>query len=316
MAPGLRAAVASAQVALELTRDGLARRLRQLRGVAGLLQRLHVLGDLAVLGGQLVHADLPGTRVLGQLAQRDAHVDQVLQAVEQRQGGLRVGRLRHVVRHRRPQRHGRYARVRARLLEDADDPGGTLVLRLLQVHPLRQVRVRGGAADRHRTCVRGVTEQRAQDHHQLDAQLVGEAQQFVAERAPAHGRFDAPDEHQVTRLLAADPDHREARRRPCDLSHSGVHPHRGPVDLEVVVVLGVQGREDLALPLLVQVRDRGGGGVAGVVPALERGHHHWVDQLGNPLQLDHPAPPSDPSSRTPQPYGVRRGRPQPPCTGE
>src|SRR5690606_40398106 len=71
----------------------------------------------------------------------------------------------------------------------------------------------------------------------------------------------------------------------------------------------------LALPLPVQVRDRGGGGVTGIVPALERGHHDRVDQLGNPLELDHPAPPSDVPSRTPQPYGVPSGLPQPPDKG-
>jgi hypothetical protein len=210
MAAGRRsrtAPVPSAQIPLELTGDRLARRLRQLGGVPGLLQRLYVLRDLAVLGGQLVHAQLPGPRVLGQLAQRDPHVDEVLQAVEEGQRRLRVRRLRDVVRHGRPQRHRRYARVCARLLEDADDARGALVLGLLQVHRAGQVRIGGDSADRDRTGVRGVAQQGAQDDDQLDAQFMRETEQFVAERAPAHRRLDAPHQHQVPRLVTADPDH-------------------------------------------------------------------------------------------------------------
>lgn len=45
--------------------------------------------------------------------------------------------------------------------------------------------------------MRGVPEQGAQDDHQLHTELVREAEQFVAERAPAHGRFDTAYEHQV-----------------------------------------------------------------------------------------------------------------------
>ncbi|AIA02652.1 hypothetical protein DC74_2142 [Streptomyces noursei] len=200
------------------------------------------------------------------------------------------------MRHRGPQTDGRDAGVGARLLEDADDARGALVAGLLQVQPAGHVGVGGDAADRYRPGVRGVAQQGAQHHHHLDAQLVGEAEEFVAERAPAHARLDAADQDEVAGVALAvrvpDPDDREPRRGPGDLADAVLQEHRRAVHLEVVVVLRVERGEDLALPLPVQVGDRGGGGIAGVVPALERGHHDRVDQLGHPLQLDHPAPPS------------------------
>ncbi len=287
---GLR--IAAPQIALEFAGDGLTGRLRQLGGVPGLLQRLDVLGDLAVLGSQLVHAQLPGAGVLAQLAERDADVEQVLQPVEQRQAGLGVGRLGDVVRHRRPQAHRRDARVGARLLEDADDARGAFVARLLQIEPGGQVRVGGDAGDRNRPGVRGVAEQRAQHHHHLHAQLMGEAHDFVAERAPAHAGLDAADQDEIApptlAAVVTDADDGQPGRGPCDLANAAVQEDGRAVHLEVVVVLRVQRGEDLALPFPVQVRDRGGGGVTGVVPAFERGHHDRVDQLGNPLELDHP----------------------------
>ena len=64
--------------------------------------------------GELVDADLPGARLLGQVAERHRDVEQVLDAREQRERGLGARRLRDVVRHRRPQRHRRDARLRRR----------------------------------------------------------------------------------------------------------------------------------------------------------------------------------------------------------
>lgn len=176
----------------------------------------------------------------------------------------------------------------AGLLEDADDARRALVPGLLQVHGARQVRIGGDPADRYGAGVRGVAEQCAQDHHHLHAQLMGEAQELVAERAPAHRRLDTADQDEIAGFVPADADHGEPGGRPGDLAYPAVQPHRRPVDLEVVVVLGVERREHLALPLPVQVRDRCGSGVTCVVPSLERGHHDRVDQLGNPLELDHP----------------------------
>lgn len=181
----------------------------------------------------------------------------------------------------------------AGLLEDSDDPGRALVAGLLQIETAGQVRVGGDPADRHRPGVRGVAEQCAEDDDHLHAQLMGVAEDLVAERPPAHARLDTAHQHQVPGLLpGVRPDHREPGRRPSDLAHAALQGNGGPVHLEVVVVLGVERGEDLALPLPVQVPDRGRGGVSGVVPAFEGTDHDRVDQLGNPLKLDHPAPPS------------------------
>src|SRR5918992_2676642 len=90
------------EVALELARDRLPGGLRQVGGVPGLLEGAHVVGDVLVLLRELVDAALPGTRVLGQVAERDADLEQVLQLADQGERRLRAGRLRDVVRHRRP----------------------------------------------------------------------------------------------------------------------------------------------------------------------------------------------------------------------
>ena len=114
---------------------------------------------------------------------------------------------------------------RAGLLEDSDDARRALVLGLLQVHPLGQVRLGRGPADRNRTGVRGVAEQRAQDHHQLHAQFVGDAQQLVAERRQ---RIDGsmPRTRMTSRGLSP-PTRPRPGRRPRDLAHSAVQPTMG-----------------------------------------------------------------------------------------
>ena len=65
-------AVQTLEVALELAGDGLAGGLGEVGGVAGLLERADVVGDVLVLLGELVDAALPGAGVLGQVAERDA----------------------------------------------------------------------------------------------------------------------------------------------------------------------------------------------------------------------------------------------------
>ena len=67
-----QSSVAPLEVALELARDRLAAGLGQVGGVARLLERADVVGDVLVLLGELVDAALPGPGVLGQLAERDA----------------------------------------------------------------------------------------------------------------------------------------------------------------------------------------------------------------------------------------------------
>lgn len=85
------ASAAPAQIALELPRDRLARGLRQLLGVLGLLELPDVGGDVGVLGGQLVHAALPGPRVVLEPARGHAHVQQVLDRLDQPEQRLGEG---------------------------------------------------------------------------------------------------------------------------------------------------------------------------------------------------------------------------------
>ena len=98
----LPGAAVAPEVALEFAGDRVAARLGQVHRVLGLFEGAHVVGDLGVLLGQLVHAALPGARLLGQVGQRQRRVQDVLDAAQQRQRGLRARRLRHVVRDLRP----------------------------------------------------------------------------------------------------------------------------------------------------------------------------------------------------------------------
>ena len=98
--------------------------------------------------------------------------------------------------------------------------------------------------------------------------------------APAHVRLDAPDEDDVA-LAARRPGDRDARGRPLDPpADPADQGHRGPVDLEVVVVLGVERGQRSGVPDQLEVLDGPGRGVPGVVPALERDDHHRVVELG------------------------------------
>src|SRR6266699_4121151 len=67
---GLPGASVAPEVALELAGDRVAARLWQVHRVLGLFQSPHVVGDLGVLLGELVHAALPGACLLGQVGQR------------------------------------------------------------------------------------------------------------------------------------------------------------------------------------------------------------------------------------------------------
>ena len=117
---------AAAQVALELGGQrvavDLAQRLGHVDlGVAALFEGRDVLGDLLVLGRHLGDRLLPLLGLGRQVGQRHLDVEDVLDAAQQRHGGLRVRRLRDVVRHRRPERHRGNARRDAGVLEHARD---------------------------------------------------------------------------------------------------------------------------------------------------------------------------------------------------
>src|SRR4051794_23704443 len=104
------------EVALELARDRLAARLGKVGGVLGLLEAADVLRDVLVLLGQLLDAALPGPGLLGEVAQRDGHLEDVLDLGEQGQGPLGARRLREVVRHGGPEGHCREIEPCARVL--------------------------------------------------------------------------------------------------------------------------------------------------------------------------------------------------------
>ena len=210
---------------------------------------------------------------------------------EQSKCCLGARRLRDVVRHRRPDRQRRYPGPAARVVDDPDDAGRAFVARGLQVQAARDPFVRRGAAHRHRSGVRRVGKQRAERHHHLHAELVAALEQLGRERLPPHVRLDAADQDHVPADVGQ-PRERDPRRRPGDEPPTVVveGDHR-PVDLVVVVVLGLERPQRGRGPQLLEVLDRGGCGVPGVVPALEGRDQDGVHQLGKSLELDHPQPP-------------------------
>src|SRR5680860_1888201 len=119
---------AALEVPLELAGDGFATGLGQLGRVARLLERPHVVANLFVLLGELVHATLPGLCLLRQVAARDAHLEQLLDLTEQRQCGLQAWWLGDVVGDGSPERHGRHVHLDAGVLEHPDDPCRPLVV--------------------------------------------------------------------------------------------------------------------------------------------------------------------------------------------
>ena len=216
----------------------------------------------------------------GKSAERHLDVEHVLDATQQRHRGLGVRRLRHVVRHRGPERHRRYPGRHAGVLEHPGDPRRALVTGFLQPEVLRRLRRVGRARHRHRPGVRGVGQQRTQDHHGVDVEFVGDRQQLGAERAPPHVRLDAVHQHDVA-VAARRPAVRDPHRRPHQLPGDPVDlPDDGPIHLVVVVGLVVDLDDRLGLPDSIEVLQRVAGGVAGVIPALERRHHDGVVQFG------------------------------------
>src|SRR5713101_4829969 len=70
-------ATVAPEVALELAGDRVTARLGQVHRVLGLFQGTHVVGDLGILVGELVHPTLPGAPLLGPVGQRQRHVQDV-----------------------------------------------------------------------------------------------------------------------------------------------------------------------------------------------------------------------------------------------
>ena len=136
----------------------------------------------------------------------------------------------------------------------------------------------------------GTSASSAPDAHQhLGPDVLGEAQQLDDERPPAHRRLDPVDQDDVAGVAGAAGD-QQPGRRPDDPARAVVADlDRRPVDLEVVVVLGVERRDRLGVPLAGQLLDGAAGRLAGVVPALEGRDHHRVAQLRHVAPARSPA---------------------------
>ena len=126
----------------------------EVSGALLLLERPDVLGHLSVGLCQLVHPALPRPRLLGQIVERDRDVQDILDAAQQREGGLGVRRLGDVMRDGRPQRDRGQPRGAADLLQHSDDPGGPLVLDRRHVQLAGQGGIGHRAADRNGPGVR------------------------------------------------------------------------------------------------------------------------------------------------------------------
>src|SRR3954447_15795943 len=281
------AVVAAAQVALELASDRLAARLGQLGGVLGVLELADVLRDLGVLLGQLVDAVLPRPCVLRQVAERHRHVEQLLDAAQQGERRLGGGRLPHVVRHRRPQRETGNPGPGRAVLQDADDAGRPLVRRGLEGEALHELFVVAGRGHRDGPGVRDVGQQGPERDHGGHVELPRVADDLCGVGLPSHRRLDAADEDDVP-LGPRRPRPVQPRGRPGD-GPPAVLVERGhrTVDLEVVVVLGVELRDRCRVPDPAEVAHRAARGLAGVVPALEGRDQHRVAQRRHGRQLAH-----------------------------
>jgi hypothetical protein len=148
---------------------------------------------------------------------------------------------------------------------------------------------RGG--DENRPGVRHICEQGAQRHERGDTDLTGILEQLDGEGTPTRRRLDALDEDDVA-VQQGGLGQQDASRGPADATLAVLDDDPGSVDLEVVVVLGIDGCNGLGVPHVDEVLDRRCGGLARVIPALEGGDHDRVAQLGHVLELDHRVPPS------------------------
>ena len=121
----------------------------------------------------------------------------------------------------------------------------------------------------HRSGVGHVAEQRAEGDHHLARRLGGDVDHRAAERLPPEVRLDAAQHHEVAfgevhlEALVARPDHAAGDAvDQLDL---------GPMRLEVDVLVRIDRREPSRIVLTDEPVGGARGGVAGVVPARERG---------------------------------------------
>ena len=171
------------------------------------------------------------------------------------------------------------------VLEHADDPGGPFVLRPLQFEALHH-RVVGRRADqRHGPRVRDVGEQRTEGERHADVESVGDTHDLLGEEPPAQRRLGAEHEQHVG---AGQRDRPDAHGGPDDrpvvlLVEAHLRADRGEVGEHVGIDLG----QRRCSPRLDHRANGAGRGVAGVVPAGERGQQDRTRQtgLGDPANV-------------------------------
>jgi hypothetical protein len=125
--------------------------------------------------------------------------------------------------------------------------------------------------------VGGVGQQAADRDHSVDVQLEGQADHLADERSPFHARLDAAHDHEIRSSWNGCGV--GGGGRPGDLTDAALsdRDHRS-VDLEVVVVLGIDIGEPLGGELFQDVVDQPGRRLCGVVPALEGRQQHRLVQ--------------------------------------
>ena len=224
------------------------RGLGEVGGVPGLLQGADVVGDVLVLLGELVDAALPGAGVLGQVAERDADLEQVLELADQRQRGLGARRLGDVVGDRRPVGDRGDVEPHARVLEDPDDAGGALVRRLLELEPVDQLGLGGGAVTGiGRVC--GVSASSAPRVTTSSPPSSSQAASSSAQNCRQRMLGSMPRIRITSRSRSGGEATAICVRRPGDPAVAVlVGADDRPVDLEVVEVLGVDGADDPRRP--------------------------------------------------------------------
>ena len=272
-----------AQEPRQLGRERLAR--RQLTALGEGLDRVRPLFELLDVGlrvrvGGDGLADLGCVLGLGlvELRHVDRHPEQVGEADAERLGRAWARREGHVVGHRRPEADRPEARGAAGVVEDADDPGRPLVARELQPELLDERRVGGRAGHGRGTRVRHVGEQGAERHDEVDADVPGETDHEVGERAPAVVGLDADEDHRVA-VGSGDRRVVEGVLGPLDPARQPlVERHRRADRLEVHERLRVDVGEAHRVPLLDEVAGGHGCGLSAVVPAAKRRDHHGASQ--------------------------------------
>ena len=272
-----------AQEPRQLGRERIAR--RQLAALGEGLDRVGPLLELLDVGlrvrvGGDGLADLGRVLGLGLVEVRhvDRHPEQVGEADAERLGRARARREGDVVRHRRPEADRPEARRAARVVEDADDPGRPLVARELQPELLDERRVGGRAGHGRGARVRHVGEQGAERHDEVHADVPGQTDHEVGERAPAVVRLDADEDHRVA-VGSGDRRVVEGVLGPLDPARQPlVERHRRSHRLEVHERLRVDVREARRVPLLDEVAGGHGCGLSAVVPAAKRRDHHGASQ--------------------------------------